>query len=105
MVTETDVPDKAHFRIMGEVGANPNCTINHVVSRLLPGLSESTVRSGVRLLLAERYLDFDWKISPPGVHLMLTSKGREALLGTAVPIPFAPVSTSREPELRRKFKS
>ena len=105
MVPEPDMPDKAHIRIMGEVGASPNCTINYVVSRLLPGISESVVRSGVRLLLAERYLDFDWKIEPPGVHLRLTSKGREALLATEVPLPFVPVAASQDPGPRRKIKS
>jgi hypothetical protein len=75
--TEAFVPDTAHIRILQEVADSPSCTITHVVLQLLPGTSESSVRSGVRLLLARRYLD--WGKSPDGIQLRLTSQGRVAL--------------------------
>ena len=71
------VPDNAHIMILQEVAACPSCSITHVVEKLLPGHSESVVRSRVRELLALRYLD--WGKSPLGIQLRLTSLGRVAL--------------------------
>ena len=80
-------PEKAHIKIMREVAASPSCTVSHVLSQLIPGHSEDVIRTGVRQLLSERYLDFDWGKSPPGVHLILTSEGRGVLLKTGIPVP------------------
>jgi hypothetical protein len=74
---EIFVPDAAQIRILQKVAESPSCTITHVVVQLLPGSSESSVRSGVRQLLARRYLD--WGKSPDGIQLRLTSQGRVAL--------------------------
>ena len=71
------MPDTAHIKILQEVSDCPSCTITHVVVQLLPTHSESIVRSGVRQLLARRYLD--WGNSPYGIQLRLTSQGRVAL--------------------------
>lgn len=75
--TEAFVPDNAHIMILQEVAACPSCSITHVVEKLLPGHSESVVRSRVRQLLALRYLD--WGKSPLEIRLRLTSQGRVAL--------------------------
>jgi hypothetical protein len=75
--TEVFVPDIAHILILQEVADCPSCSITHVVEKLLPGHSESVVRSRVRQLLARRYLD--WGKSPDGIRLRLTSQGRVAL--------------------------
>jgi DUF1365 family protein len=75
--TEAFVPDTAHIMILQEVADSPSCSISHVVERMLPGHSESVVRSRVRQLLALRYLD--WGKSPLGIQLRLTSQGRVAL--------------------------
>jgi len=74
---EAFVPDAAHMKILQEVADSPSCTITHVVLQMIPGTSESCVRSGVRQLLARRYLD--WGKSPEGIQLRLTSRGRVAL--------------------------
>jgi hypothetical protein len=71
------VPDITHIMILQEVADCPSCSITHVVEKLLPGQSESVVRSRVRQLLARRYLD--WGKSPLGIQLRLTSQGRVAL--------------------------
>jgi hypothetical protein len=78
--TEAFVPDIAHILILQEVADCPSCSITHVVVKLLPSHSESSVRSGVRQLLARRYLD--WGKSPDGIQLRLTSQGRVALQRT-----------------------
>ncbi|MDD1663460.1 MAG: hypothetical protein LUQ60_06920 [Methanomicrobiales archaeon] len=75
--TKAFVPDTAHIIILQEVADSPSCSITYVVERLLPGHSESIVRSKVRQLLALRYLD--WGKSPLGIQLRLTSLGRVAL--------------------------
>jgi len=81
------VPDKVHIKIMREVAVRPNCSVNHIVSQLFPGINESVIRSGVRNLLSAKYLDLDSTMSPPGIHLRLTPSGREVLLRTGIPVP------------------
>jgi hypothetical protein len=80
--TKAFAPDAAQMMILQKVADSPSCTITHVVLQLLPGTSESIVRSGVRQLLARRYLD--WGKSPGGIQLRLTSLGRVALQRAAV---------------------
>ncbi|HVN65168.1 MAG TPA: hypothetical protein VMT31_00980 [Methanomicrobiales archaeon] len=75
--SEAFVPDIAHIMILQEVADCPSCSITYVVEKMLPGHSESVVRSRVRTLLARRYLD--WGKSPLGIQLRLTSLGRVAL--------------------------
>jgi hypothetical protein len=75
--TRAFVPDTAHIIILQEVAGCPSCSIGYVVEKMLPGHSESVVRSKVRQLLAQRYLD--WGKSPLGIQLRLTSQGRVAL--------------------------
>ncbi len=75
--TKDFVPDIAQIMILKEVAGCPSCTITYVVEKLLPGYSESIVRSRVRQLLSLRYLD--WGKSPLGIQLRLTSLGRVAL--------------------------
>ena len=75
--TEAFVPDAAQMMILQKVADSPSCTITYVVLQLLPGTSESNVRSGVRQLLARRYLD--WGKSPSRIQLRLTALGRVAL--------------------------
>jgi hypothetical protein len=76
------VPDMTHIDILQVVAGKPSCTISHVVLQLLPTHSESKVRTGVRQLLARRYLDFGK--SPSGIELSLTSNGRVVLQRSAV---------------------
>jgi len=71
------VPDTTHIKILREVADKPSCTISHVVHQLLPVHSESSVRSGVRRLLARRYLDGGK--STKEILLTLTSIGRIVL--------------------------
>lgn len=75
------VPDTTHIEILQVVAGKPGCTISHVVLELLPAHSESKVRTGVRQLLARRYLDFGK--SPSGILLSLTSNGRVVLQRSA----------------------
>ena len=76
------VPDMTHIDILQVVAGKPSCTISHVVLELLPTHSESKVRTGVRQLLARRYLDFGKSTS--GIELSLTSNGRVVLQRSAV---------------------
>jgi hypothetical protein len=76
------VPDMTHIDILQVVAGKPSCTISHVVLQLLPTHSESKVRTGVRQLLARRYLDFGKSTS--GIELSLTSNGRVVLQRSAV---------------------
>lgn len=75
------VPDMTHIDILQVVAGKPSCSISHVVLQLLSTHSESKVRTGVRQLLARRYLDFGR--SPGGIELSLTSNGRVALQHSA----------------------
>ncbi|MDD1663846.1 MAG: hypothetical protein LUQ32_00675 [Methanomicrobiales archaeon] len=75
------VPDMTHIDILQVVAGKPSCTISHVVHQLLPTHSESKVRTGVRQLLARRYLDFGKSTS--GIELSLTSNGRVTLQHSA----------------------
>jgi len=76
------VPDMTHIDILQVVAGKPSCTISHVVLELLPTHTESKVRTGVRQLLARRYLDFGKSTS--GIELSLTSNGRVVLQRSAV---------------------
>jgi hypothetical protein len=75
------VPDITHIDILQVVAGKPSCSISHVVLQLLPIHSESRVRTGVRQLLARRYLDFGKSTS--GIELSLTSNGRVVLQHSA----------------------
>jgi len=75
------VPDVTHIDILQVVAGKPSCSISHVVFQLLPIHSESRVRTGVRQLLARRYLDFGKSTS--GIELSLTSNGRVVLQHSA----------------------
>ena len=69
--------DPVHLRILQEVANAPNCTISHVVSCMITGHSENSVRTGVRNLLSKRYLDGGKATSE--IRLRITSNGRVAL--------------------------
>jgi hypothetical protein len=75
--SRASTPDPIQIRILQEVADAPNCTISHVVARLLAGHSESSVRSGVHHLLSQRYLDAGKATSE--IRLRITSNGRVAL--------------------------
>jgi acyl-CoA hydrolase len=68
------VPTPTHLDILGAVAAKQSCHISQVVQMLHPTHSESSVRSGVRILLSKRYLDGGKSSSE--VILRLTSRGR-----------------------------
>ncbi len=71
------MPVPIQIRILQEVADAPNCTISHVVVKLITGYSESSVRSGVHHLLSKRYLDGGKATSE--IRLRITSNGRVAL--------------------------
>jgi predicted transcriptional regulator len=71
------VPEPTHIQILQVVADNPSCHISHVVHQLLPDHSESSVRSGIRILLSKRHLDAGR--SNNEIRLRLTSSGRLAL--------------------------
>jgi hypothetical protein len=73
-VPQVFVPDTAQIHILETVSDRQGCHISHVVQQLLPTHSESSVRSGVRILLSKRYLDGGK--SSKEVVLRLTSSGR-----------------------------
>jgi hypothetical protein len=75
---EAFVPDTSHVRILQAVAGKPGCPIRHVVQQLQPDFSESRIRSGVRNLLAKKYLD-GGKSSTEAIVLRLTSNGRVLL--------------------------
>ncbi len=75
---EVFVPTPTHLDILRAVADKQSCHINQVVQKLYPGHSESSVRSGVRVLLSKRYLDGGKSSSE--IVLRLTSRGRLLIL-------------------------
>jgi hypothetical protein len=71
------VPDPIHIHILQAVGDKQGCHMGHVVQQLHPDHGESTVRSGIRVLLSKRYLDGGKSSSE--IVLRLTSNGRVLL--------------------------
>ena len=71
---ELFVPTPVHLDILQAVADKQSCHISQVVQKLYPGHSESSVRSGVRVLLSKRYLDGGRSSSE--IILRLTSRGR-----------------------------
>jgi hypothetical protein len=68
------VPTPVHLAILNAVAEKQGCHISHVVHALAPEHSESSVRSGVRILLSKTYLDGGKSSSE--IMLRLTSRGR-----------------------------
>ncbi len=75
--SRASIPDPIQIKILQEVADAPNCTITHVVVKMIAGYSESSVRSGVHHLLSKRYLDGGKATSE--IRLRITSNGRVAL--------------------------
>jgi hypothetical protein len=71
---EVFVPTATQIDILQAVADKQSCHITHVVHVLHPARSESSVRSGVRVLLSKRYLDGGKSSSE--IVLRLTSRGR-----------------------------
>jgi len=71
---EVFVPTDTHLDILKAVADNQSCRIREVVQKLYPGRSESSIRSGVSLLIAKGCLDGGKSSSE--IVLRLTSKGR-----------------------------
>lgn len=71
---EVFAPTQVHLDILNAVAKEQSCRINQVVQLLNSGHSESSVRSGVRILLSKRYLDGGKSSSE--IILRLTSRGR-----------------------------
>lgn len=71
---EVFVPTPTQLDILRAVADHQSCHINQVVQNLYPGHSESSVRSGVRVLLSRRYLDGGKSTSE--ILLRLNSAGR-----------------------------
>jgi len=67
-------PTPAHLDILRAVANKQSCHISQVVQALQPGLSENSIRSGVRVLLSKRCLDGGKSSSE--IILRLTSRGR-----------------------------
>ena len=80
---QTFVPTETQMDILRTVAGSQGCPISHVVHTLQPSRSESSVRSGVRILLAERCLDGGR--SPAEIILRLTSRGRIILQPAKIP--------------------
>jgi len=80
---ELFVPTPIQIDILQTVADKQGCHINHVVHTLYPARSESTIRSGVRVLLSKRYLDGGKSSSE--IVLRLTSRGRLLLQPTGTP--------------------
>ena len=68
------VPTEIQLEILQAVAGRQGCHIGDVVQQLSPARSESSVRSGVRILLSKRYLDGGKSSSE--IVLRLTSRGR-----------------------------
>jgi hypothetical protein len=68
------VPTPVHIAILNAVAEKQGCHISHVVHALDTVHSESSVRSGVRVLLSKQYLDGGKSSSE--IVLRLTSRGR-----------------------------
>lgn len=71
---EVFVPNETHLDILRAVADQQSCRIRQVVQKLYPGRSESSIRSGVSLLIAKGCLDGGKSSSE--IVLRLTSKGR-----------------------------
>lgn len=67
-------PTEIQIAILRAVAGNQGCHIASVVQALQPDCSESSVRSGVRVLLSKSYLDGGK--SSKEIILRLTSRGR-----------------------------
>ena len=76
-VPQVFVPDPIHIHILQAVSDKQGCHIGHVVQQLLPTHGESGVRSSIRILLSQRFLDGGKSSSE--IVLRLTSKGRVLL--------------------------
>jgi hypothetical protein len=81
-VPQVFVPDPIHIHILQAVGNKQGCHMGHVVQQLLPDHGESSIRSGIRILLSKRYLDGGKSCSE--IVLRLTSNGRILLQKAAV---------------------
>jgi len=81
-IQQVFVPDTTHIHILQAVADKPSCHISDVVQQLLSDHSESSVRSGVRILLSKRHLDAGK--SNNEIRLRLTSSGRLALQRAAI---------------------
>jgi DNA invertase Pin-like site-specific DNA recombinase len=71
---EVFVPTESQIDILRAVAERQGCRIAHVVDVLRSSRSESSVRSGIRVLLSKRYLDGGKSSSE--IVLRLTSRGR-----------------------------
>jgi hypothetical protein len=80
---EVFVPTAIQIDILQAVADKQGCHINHVVHALHPARSESSVRSGVRVLLSKRCLDGGK--SSNEIILRLTSRGRLLLQPNETP--------------------
>ena len=84
-VPQAFVPDPIHIHILQAVSDRQGCHIGHVVQQLLATHGESGVRSGIRVLLSQRFLDGGKSSSE--VVLRLTSKGRVLLQKAVADLP------------------
>jgi hypothetical protein len=75
---EVFVPTPTHLDILRAVADNQSYRITQIVQKLYPGHSESSVRSGVHVLLSKRYLDGGKSSSE--IVIRLTSRGRLLIL-------------------------
>ena len=71
---EVFVPTEIQIDVLRAVAERPGCHIGHVVQTLQSSRSESSVRSGIRVLLSKQYLDGGKSSSE--IVLRLTSRGR-----------------------------
>jgi hypothetical protein len=73
-IPEVFVPTPTHIDILNAVAGKQGCHISDTVHLLYPAHSESSIRSGVRVLLSKRYLDGGKACNE--IMLRLTSRGR-----------------------------
>jgi len=71
---EIFVPTETQLEILQAVADKRSCHISDIVHKLYPARSESSVRSGVRILLSKGYLNGG--NSSNEILLRLTSRGR-----------------------------
>ena len=76
-IPEVFVPTETQIDILRAVADRQGCHIGDVVNTLYPARSESSVRSGVHILLSKRCLDGGNSSSK--IVLRLTSRGRMLL--------------------------
>lgn len=81
--SEVFEPTEVQIDILRAVADKQGCHIGDVVHALHPARSESSIRSGVRVLLSKRYLDGGKSSSE--IVLRLTSRGRLLLQPAEVP--------------------